>query len=215
VPPATAKKKTATRRKKRERPDTVGKLSVLQTRVLRDELAGEMTHAEIRAAHNVPKSTWQRWHDPIKCPHYAGELERGRGEMFSEAAETARSQIRRILRWRSSALEVLAEMSADTVLEPRDRIRAAAELARACVSALLASGFVPPQPPVTGDGGANREVAAELQQIRAAIEAQGLRATVESLPAQPTDAEIGHDGALERAQRRIAELEAKLAAAGC
>lgn len=202
------------RRLKRERPDTLGKLSIQQSRALADELRAEMTHAEIRRKHGIPKSTWYRWHDPTQCPEYVGALEQGRGEAFAEASEAARSQVRRLLKMRESAFTVLEAMAGDDTLEPRDRIRAAAELARAVVSALLSSGFVPPSPPTGAVGGASNEVKAELEQILRAIQADGLRAVVESKPAQPADDEIDPERALARARARIEELERALAARG-
>lgn len=199
-------------RKKRTSPGTAGTLSPTQWACIEDELRGERPQ-DVRARRKVPESTWYRWHDASQCPQYVAELERQRAEAFGAAQEAARAQLGTLVERRASMLRVLEQMAEDDTLEPRDRIRAAAECLRGLQAAIDATGFIAPQAPTAAAGAVN-EVRAEIAQIRELIEAQGVRAILDATPDVPPEDEIDPRAALERERRVTADLRAKLEALG-
>lgn len=202
-----------TRKPKRQSPANAHALSPVQWRCIEAELRGERP-ADVRARHKVAESTWYRWHDASQCPQYVTELERQRAEAFSAAQEAARAQLGTLVERRAAMLAVLEQMANDDTLEPRDRIRAAAECLRGLQAAIDATGFVAPQAPSSAAGAVN-EVRAEIQQIREMIEAQGVKAILDATPDVPPEDEIDPRAALERERRITADLRAKLEAMGC
>lgn len=147
MPAAPAKPKRQRRpptTRKRDR-DDASRVGPRQWAAIEAELRGDAP-AAIWAALGVSRSQWYRWHDPALYPHFVAELNRARRDRAGAAADLFAAEMAEMVSGTASALRVLRMLFESDEIEPRDRIRASAEYARAAGNALALAGFAKLQP---------------------------------------------------------------------
>lgn len=112
------------------RPSPV-KLTPRQWKAIELELEGTRpeaiwTHPEVRTT----RASWYRWHDPGKSPAFCAQLLKARRAGLERAQAEWVAEVTSAIADQRAAREVLRGLAADKTLQPRDRIRAAAELGR-------------------------------------------------------------------------------------